>query len=448
MKIHISQTVSLADQKIEISVSGLPPGKKLILRTNMCLPWAENVFFGSKAEFITGEDGCVDLSKQAPAHGDYMSADSMGLITSMKLVSGKINAVGENISVDNSLFIDITAECEGEKVIVKIERLFMSPEVKTEKISKPFIGAFYYSENPKNKTVLLLGGSGGKLCNNLPIASLLASHGFNVLTVAYFSEPGLPKDLVAVPLEYFDNVFDWLANNPYTKDKDLYLHCTSKGGELGLILASKHDRFTKIAAFAPHAYCFQGISFTKKSSSWTYQKKQLPFIRMKYSTFFANIFGCIIRNEPFGYTYIYKTALSNARNKEEARIKVENSNADLLLFSGKRNNIWNAYDGCVEIINTLDKAGYKHGYKHISYENAGEPFYAPYILPAALYEPMKIAPRLSFFAGGTLMGNNEAVINSWEKMLDFFGSVPVTPDKLLGTKKKDDVLNTAIRLPL
>jgi len=412
--------VSLADQKIGISVSELPPGKKLILHANMCLPWAKNVIFGSWAEFISDKNGCVDLSKQAPINGNYLNADSMGLITSMKLVSGKIKEIAENIATDNSLFIDIAAECGEEKAVAKIERLFMSPDVKKEEISKPFVGAFYYSANPSNKTVLLLGGSGGKLCANLPLASLLASHGFNVLTVAYFSEPGLPKELVEVPLEYFENVFSWLADNPHTKDKDLYMLCVSKGGELGLILASMNDRIKKIAAFAPHAYCFQGISFKKKSSSWTYQNKPLPFIHIKYSTFFAYIFKCIVKNEPFGYTHIYKTALKNASNKEAARIKVENIKADLLLFSTKQNNMWNTYDGCVEIMNTLNKTGYQYAYKHITYEKAGEPFYAPYIIPAVIYEPVKIAPRLSFFSGGTLEGNNEAVINSWEKMLEFF----------------------------
>jgi len=420
MKINVTQTVSLADRRIGISVSELPPGKNITLRSKMCLPWAENVIFGSWAEFVSDENGCVNLSEQAPINGNYMNADSMGLITSMKLVSGKINAVGENITTDSSFFIDITAECGEEKAAVKIERLFMSPDVKKEEISKPFVGAFYYSENPSNKTVLLLGGSGGKLCANLPPASLLASHGFNVLTVAYFSEPGLPKELVGIPLEYFENVFDWLADNPYTKDKDLYLFCVSKGGELGLILASMYDRIKKIAAFAPHAYCFQGISFKKKSSSWTHRNRPLPFIHIKYSTFFAYIFGCIIKNKPFGYTHIYKTALKDARNKEASRIKVENINADLLLFSTKQNNMWNAYDGCVEIMNTLEKAGYRYTYKHITYENAGEPFYAPYIIPAVIYEPMKIAPRLSFFAGGTLEGNINAVIDSWERTLEFF----------------------------
>jgi dienelactone hydrolase len=352
--------------------------------------------------------------------GDYVGVDSMGLITSMRLVSGKLKAAMENISADNSLFIDIAAESGNECSKVRIERLFMSSDIRVERISKPFVGAFYYSDNPNNRTVLLLSGSSGKLGNGLPMASLLASHGFNVLAVAYFSEPGLPKELMDIPLEYFENVFDWLADNPITKGKDLYLHCISKGAEVGLILASQHPFIKKIAAIAPHAYCFQGASFTRHASSWTHHNKELPYIRLQFRTLYANLLGCFIRNEPFGYTHTHAAGLRRAHNKEEARIKIENAKADLLLFAGEQDNIWNTYDGCVDIMNTLDKAEYQYKYELIAYENAGHPFYAPYIIPNSIYEPMKIAPRLSTFTGGTLMGNNEAVVDSWERMLAFF----------------------------
>jgi len=179
---------------------------------------------------------------------------------------------------------------------------------------------------------------------NLPMASLLASHGFNVLTLAYFSEKGVPAKLAEIPLEYFEKAFDRLKNNPVTAGKGLYLHCTSKGGELGLLLASRYPFIKKVAAFAPHAYCFQGLGF-KNVSSWIYEGKQIPYIRTKSGTLIADMLGCFIKNKPFGYTHTYKTSLLSATNKENARIKIENAQADILLFAGKQDNIWNSYDG-------------------------------------------------------------------------------------------------------
>lgn len=419
MKLHLYPLVALCDEKVSICLSELPPFGKVKMKASVCIPWAKDVRLESTAYFTADNNGCIDLSKQKPDSGDYNSIDSMGLISSVKIANGNINDIGQNISVDDSMFINITAECGQDKSSEKLERLFMSPDVKQEKITDGFLGEFFYTDDPNNKTILLLGGSGGSLGANLPIASLLASHGFNVLTVAYFSEKGLPPKLEKIPLEYFDKAFTWLNENPVTTGKDIYLHCTSKGGEVGLLLASRNPFIKKVAAFAPHAYCFQGIGF-KNFSSWTYEGKQLPYIRLKNSVWIANMLGCFIKNKPFGYTHTYKKGLLEAKNKEDARIKVENAKADILLFAGKQDNIWNAYDGCIEILDILHKMNYQYEYKFYGYENAGHPFYAPYIIPAAESASMKMAPRMSFSSGGTFEGNAYAQMDSWEKALEFF----------------------------
>ena len=418
MKLHIQPLAALCDSKISISVSELLPHGKVTLKARMCFPWAKHVHFESCASFTADSDGYIDLSKQKPDSGSYDFVDSMGLISSLNIVSGKYGDIAQNMSVDESLFIDISAEHGQEKENAKLERLFKSPEVKNQKINDKFVGEFFYSEESNYKTILMIGGSGGELGANLPIASLLASHGFNVLTVAYFNEKGLPPKLAEIPLEYFETVFAWLNSNSLTAGKEIYLHCTSKGGELGLILASRYPFIKKVAAFAPHAYCFQGLNF-KNVSSWTYVGKPLPYIRLKNSTVIANMLSSFIKNEPFGFTHTYKKGLQNAKNKEAARIKVENSKADILLFAGDQDNIWNAYDGCVEIVDTLRRNNYQYIYEFCAYKNAGHPFYAPYILPAGA-SSMKVAPRLTFSTGGTMEGNAQAQVDSWEKMLEFF----------------------------
>jgi hypothetical protein len=130
--------------------------------------------------------------------------------------------------------------------------------------------------------------------------------------------------------------------------------------------------------------------------------------------------GCFIKNKPFGYTHTHVMGLNRAKNKPDARIRVEDIKADMLLFSGKQCNMWNAFDGCTEIMDTLEKSGFPYKFEHIAYEDAGEPFYAPYIIPESIRLSMKIAPRLSLSMGGTLQGNTDAVIDSWERMLAFF----------------------------
>ncbi len=419
MKLQIQPLVALCDEKISIAISELPPLGKVKISVSMCLPWAKSISYESFAWFTADSNGNVDLSKQKPETGTYDFVDSMGLIVSMK--SKDINAlkkICQNISVNNNIFINIVAECGQDRACAKLERLFKTPEVKNQKITDEFVGELFYTENPGNKTIVVPCGSSGDLCATLPISSLLASRGFNVLSLAYFKEQGLPAKLAEIPLEYFERVFAWLSKNPITSGKAIQFLGISKGGELALLLASKYHFITKVAAFWPHAYCFEGTNF-KNVSSWAYGGKSLPFIRYKKHWLFANMISCFIKNEPFGLTYTHKKALNAAKDREVARIKIENAKANILLFAGKQDNMWNSYDGCVQIMGDLRKHNYQYDYDFVGYENAGHLSYAPYILPAG--EIMfKMAPRLMFSMGGTLEANAQAQADAWEKAIEFF----------------------------
>jgi esterase/lipase len=322
--------------------------------------------------------------------------------------------------------IDILAECGQERASAKLERLFKTPEIKSQRISDEFVGEFFYSDNPSNKTVVWLGGSGSGLAVNAPIAAALASHGFNVLAVAYFGEKGLPPQLSRIPLEYFEKVFAWLANNPLTAGKEIQVLGMSKGAEVALLLASRYPIITRMALFAPHAYCFQGIAF-KDESSWTYAGEDLPYIRLRNRWVYANMLRGFIKNEPFEFASVYSKGLAVAENKEEARIKIENAHADLLLITTKECGMWNTYDGCIQIMDTLRKHNYPQAYELVVYENAGEPYYVPYVFPAG-ESSLQMAPRLVLSTGGTLEGNAHAKAGAWEKAIAFLGQ---THDNLL-----------------
>ncbi len=421
MKLEIQPLVALCDEKIDIGVSGLKPNSKVKISASMSFPWAKDVLYESFAWFTADSTGHVDLSKQKPDSGSYDFVDSMGLIASLSSKNKNyIKKTLQNTSVNKSMFINIKAECGQDRVNLKLERLLKNPEIKNRRITDEFIGELFYTENPDNQTIVFLGGSGSNLALNSLSAAPLASHGFNVLSVSYFGDKGLPNNISEIPLEYFEKVFDWLSKNPITNSKDVHILCRSKGGELGLILASRYSSIKKVAAFAPHAYCFQGLTFLKNVSSWTYKGKSLPYIRLKYRHLFGNVLSSFIKNEPFGFTHTYIKALDTAKNKVAARIKIENAQAKLLLFATKQNGMWNTYDGCVEIISTLEKHNYQYNNDLVVYGDAGEPALpVPYIFPASIIT-LKMAPRLAISVGGTIEANVHATADSWEKTIKFF----------------------------
>jgi len=281
-----------------------------------------------------------------------------------------------------------------------------------------FVGDLFYAEGTNRPTIVWLGGSGSGLGVNQIVAAPLASHGFNVLSLPYFGEKGLPPQLSEVPLEYFERVFTWLSKNPITAGKEIQLFGMSKGGESALVLASRYPFIRKVALFSPHAYCFQGIAF-KSVSSWTYGGKSLPFIRLKNRWVVAHFVRCFINAEPFGFRPPYRQALAAAKNKEAARIKVEDARADLLVLATGQNGMWNSGDGCLEIMETLRKHNYPYAYELVVYEDAGEPTPPPYVIPPGTSN-VKVAPRVVLSLGGTLEGNARAQGEGWEKIVAFF----------------------------
>ena len=168
MKLQIQPLVALCDERLNICVSELPPFSKVKISASMCYPWTKNVKYESSASFTADSNGDLDLSKQKPDSGSYDSIDSMGLILSLKRVEGKFQDVVRNIAVDQSLFTDITAECGEDSSSVTVERLLMSPELKSLRINDEFVGELFYTENSSNKTIVFLGGSSNEdLCTIL-----------------------------------------------------------------------------------------------------------------------------------------------------------------------------------------------------------------------------------------------------------------------------------------
>ena len=249
---------------------------------------------------------------------------------------------------------------------------------------------------------------------------MLASHGFNALALAYFGAKGLNSALAEVPLEYFERVFAWLEKNPITNCKEIYLYGGSIGAVLALFLASRYSMITKVVAVNPLAWCFQGLTL-KRVSLWTYGGKSLPFIKFAWLSTFGYIMSCFIKNKPFGFAYMYRKSLETAKNKEEARIKVENSNADILMFGGQEDGWWDTHDACLQMMDGLTKNNYRHTYEHVVYEHGGHACYAPFVLPVVEFSaPLKLAPRLVFSEGISWWANAHMLEDSWEKTIQFF----------------------------
>jgi pimeloyl-ACP methyl ester carboxylesterase len=420
VKLLAYPLTALCDARIAISVSDAPPFGKVDISASMSLPWTEAVKYESHTTFTADSNGSLDLSKQRPDSGSCSFIDSMGPILSMTRVMGDFKDVLKTVSVHDSIVIDLKAGCGPDSASLRLERLLISPGLRSERINEPFVGELFYNDSRHDKTVIFLGGSSNEdLCTILPPAALMASHGFNVLALSFFGEKGLNSQLAEVPLEYFETVFTWLERSSITTCKEIYVYGASIGAVLALLLASRYPTITKVVAVNPLAWCFQGLT-PKRVSLWTYHGESLPFIRFAWLPTMRYMASCILRNKPLGFAYMYRKSLEVAHNKEEARIRLEDANADILLFGGQRDGWWDSHGACLAMIAELDRHKYQHTYEYVTYKDGGHACYAPFVIPVDEFSsPIKLAPRVVLSEGVSREANAYMLEDSWERAIEF-----------------------------
>jgi dienelactone hydrolase len=139
-----------------------------------------------------------------------------------------------------------------------------------------FVGThFTPAGDGKHPAVLFFGGSeGGDATTD--IGALLASHGVEVLTLAYFGEQGLPRELKRVPLEYVRGAYLWLALQPGVDSDRVAVAGISRGGELALLYATTYRDADRVVALVPSAFVFPA-DVDPHVPAWTYRGVDVPF---------------------------------------------------------------------------------------------------------------------------------------------------------------------------
>ncbi|GAA6151793.1 acyl-CoA thioester hydrolase/BAAT C-terminal domain-containing protein [Pseudoteredinibacter isoporae] len=198
-----------------------------------------------------------------------------------------------------------------------------------------FVANYYPGEHGKIP-VLVLEGSGSGIPKVL--AEKISKMGHPVLALAYYKAEGLPKQLEAIPLEYFEPAKTWLLQK--NNANELAVVGWSKGAEAALLLSTMDERIRKVVAIAPSHVVWPGIIPGLERaplSSWTLGDKNLAFVPYQASADIRSLRD------------LYENSLKNTQAVEKAKIEIENSKADLLLFSGGEDSVWPANSMAQEI---------------------------------------------------------------------------------------------------
>ena len=278
LRVGVTPMSSVEDQPIQIRVGGLSPHEVVSLR--LASTDAAGVRWVSTATFAASSAGDVDLSQSAPRSGAYTGVWGMGLLAMMQ-PAGSVSEVTYSWG-DGSMRFTLGVKAGGKTLTSTTftRKVTASPLTTRSESSAQagFVGRFVYPTGERRRAaIVLLGGSEGGLPDSVS-TDILAAQGFPVLALGYFKLPGLPKQLLRIPLGYFEWALAWLSRQPQVDPKRIAILGASRGTEAALLSGAHFPRLvSSVIAMDPSAVAicsFPGCL----GPAWTFHGRAVPFI--------------------------------------------------------------------------------------------------------------------------------------------------------------------------
>ncbi len=416
-RLEVGPRPTLVDSEIHIRATGLAPGEAILrgeLVDDFGLRWA------SWARFAVGPDGSLDPGQQAPREGTYGGQEAEGPLWSMVPESWeRAQEHGLKRGLDPTP-LRLSVEQASEVVArAATDLLWLAPGVEQEPVGELGLdGVAFTPPGPGPfPPVLVFGGSDGGL--RLDTAALLAAHGFFTLALAYFRHPGLPRELVEIPLEYFGRALDWLRRDPRSQPgRGPSVVGRSRGGELALLLGATFPELEAVVAYVPSAVVHSGIlagaqSWQAAVPAWTLGGEPVPFLGHLAPQLAASQL-----EPPIALTPLYLADLRDWSAVEASAIPLERSRARILMLSGAADAMWPSPLLAELGMARLARLGSLVRARHLVFPEAGHRFVLP-ALPGTVTGGRHPADSVLYEYGGTPRGNARAGRLAHRAMLEW-----------------------------
>ena len=429
-EINPSQPV-LIGEPISIKLFGLPANQIVNITAERVLADSQSsklVLHRAEATFVIPNNGSLDLSQVTPKNGSYKRSDPRGLFWSMQPSSEPVGADRKPMEVFLKAHLVVNDKPSDNQLIASSVIKFIDalPSVKSENVER-FPGAVFAVPSigdlapTKRPAIILLGGSegGAQVTRG---AARLASYGFAVLALPYYSLPDwatrkaelptLPATFTDIPIERLNEARAWLQTRSDVDSTRIALYGTSKGAEFALLAGVHFAWVTSIVAVVPTDVVWEGWGINIASatrSSFSLNGK--PFAFVPYADFEQELKGFqtgeIVRiRRPHD-----NGRAANPQKVASARIPVEQIKGSVLLIAGQDDQLWNS--GMMAQNIAERRAAQNLDTVLLNYSDAGHFLGGSGFSPTTQYDV-----GLSK-AGGTPEGNARAQADAWPKTITF-----------------------------
>ncbi|XP_062285181.1 acyl-coenzyme A thioesterase 1-like isoform X1 [Scomber scombrus] len=392
----------LFDEPVHMKVTGLRSRQVVTMKARSTDE--KGVVFSSSATYRADGSGEVDLERDPSLSGTYNGVEPMGLLWSMRP-----DTLHKRFHKTRSLNPHVVKfsvhEVEGEgRTLAEAtnERLLIGDGVTRLPIKEGNIRGVLFTPPGQGPfpAILDLYHFGRGLSEKR--ASLLASRGFVVLTVALYGHDDMPKNIKEFHLDYFEEAIQLLRKQDKVGSKGVGIISISKSGDLALSAASY----------------LQGVDATVWINGCS-ANTALPLYYKKCQIHPPLMFDVnkIIQTESGASIIKYGGDNPLAEEKRATLIPIEKAGGRFLFMAAEDDLNWDSKAYVEDMVERLKRHG-KENFESVCYPGAGhylEPPYGPYC-PSSFHG----------FIGKPVMWGGEprshaaAEVHMWKKIQEFF----------------------------
>jgi dienelactone hydrolase len=266
-----------------------------------------------------------------------------------------------------------------------LRRRWTAPGVRHEPVRDGLYGeVFEPAGSGRRPAALVIGGSDGGL-STAGEAALLASHGYPAMALAYFKEPGLPRALEDIPLEYFARAVERLRARPDVDPRRVAVIGASRGGEAALLIGATYPRLVHgVVGLVPSDVVMP--SPDGHSTAWT------------------------LHGRPVAHVPAGEFANPDPSDAPDAFIQAERIDGPILTVSGGDDALWPSSGFTTVLHRRLDERRFAHTHEDLQFADAG------HLVGSAIpYLPAAVVAQY----GGSARADAAGRAAAWPRILSF-----------------------------